>query len=111
MIILIFERCCIFLQSSSIMGKIQHSVNTPWGKVYYPLFQRVSAGGEAVRRGAVPMWEDFYGWGVPLNGFISGNAADRDKRKALLEYMVVSSPQHGEKTAFFSSFPFSGLHG
>ena len=111
MIILIFERCCIFLQSSSIMGKIQHSVNTPysvnapWGKVYYPLFQRVSACGEAVRRGAVPMWENFYGWGVPLNGFISGNAADRDKRKALLEYMIVSSPQHSEKTAFFSSFP------
>ena len=30
---------------------------------------------------------------------------------ALLWYVVVSSPQHGEKTAFFSSFPLGGLHG
>ena len=51
------------------------------------------------------MWENFYGWGGPLSGFISGNAADRDKRKALLEYVIISSPQHSEKTAFFSSFP------
>ena len=64
-----------------------------------------------MRRGAVPMWEDFYGWGVLLNGFISGNAADRDKRKALLEYVVVSSTQHVENIAFFSSFPLGGFHG
>jgi len=29
MIIPIFERCHIFLQPSSIMGKMQHSLNTP----------------------------------------------------------------------------------
>ena len=29
---------------------------------------------------------------------------------ALLWYVVVSSPQHGENTAFFSNFPFGGLH-
>ena len=26
-------------------------------------------------------------------------------------YVVVSSPQHGENTAFFSSFPLGGFHG
>ncbi|WP_337430591.1 hypothetical protein [Bilophila sp.] len=29
---------------------------------------------------------------------------------ALSEYMVVSSPQRGENTAFFSSFPLGGIH-
>ena len=31
-------------------------------------------------------------------------------KKALSWYVVVSSPQHGEHTAFFSNFPFGGLH-
>jgi len=26
-------------------------------------------------------------------------------------HVVVSSPQHGEHTAFFSSFPLGGIHG
>ena len=26
-------------------------------------------------------------------------------------YMVVSSPQYGEDTVFFSSFPLGGIHG
>ena len=33
------------------------------------------------------------------------------KRKALLEYVVVSSPQCFENIAFFSSFPLGGIHG
>ena len=31
--------------------------------------------------------------------------------KALLENVVVSSPQCGENTAFFSGFPLGGIHG
>ena len=30
--------------------------------------------------------------------------------KALLKYVVVSSPQRGENAAFFSSFPLGGIH-
>ena len=30
---------------------------------------------------------------------------------ALLEFVVVSSPQFGENTAFFFGFPLGGIHG
>ncbi|MBS6141886.1 MAG: hypothetical protein KH745_04705 [Bilophila sp.] len=33
------------------------------------------------------------------------------KNMALLWYAVVSSPQCGKNTGFFSSFPLGGLHG
>ena len=57
--------------------------------------QNSLAGGEAARRGR------WMGMGKVRQIFMG---------KALSEYVAVSSPQHGENTAFFSSFPLGGLH-
>ena len=54
---------------------------------------------------------DPYAATVVFGGKEHSEARTPDKGKALLWFVVVSLPQCGENTAFFSGFPLGGNHG